>query len=188
MLEETKMNKDIAKSLSHSVNDRRRHRPGMFADVEKIDDEALKTRFNEAVGDLLGYISLDLIFRWGIFIQNCEKRANSPDEPSDLAVPASLNHGRNQLDNRWYGDGDSESAIPCGFGNCFRVGARSLKGNDHDDAERHCLDPGRAPRRVDSRGRSCRAATPRRTLHFVFLDSEFPSAFTSMRLSELVST
>jgi hypothetical protein len=61
-LEETKMNKDIAKSLltlSKSID-------GvivqMFAEVDKIDDEALKTRFNKAVGDLLGYISRDLIF------------------------------------------------------------------------------------------------------------------------------
>jgi hypothetical protein len=62
MLEEKKMNKDIAKSLitlSKSID-------GvivqMFAEVDKIDDEALKTRFNKAVGDLLGYMSRDLIF------------------------------------------------------------------------------------------------------------------------------
>ena len=56
------MNKDIAKSLitlSKSID-------GvfvqMFAEVDKIDDEELKTRFNKAVGDLLGYVSRDLIF------------------------------------------------------------------------------------------------------------------------------
>ena len=56
------MNKDIAKSLitlSRSVND---VIVQMFTEVDKIDDEALKTRFNKAVGDLLGYISRDLIF------------------------------------------------------------------------------------------------------------------------------
>jgi hypothetical protein len=62
MLEETKMNKDIAKSLltlSKSIDD---VIVQMFAEVDKIDDEVLKTRFNQAVGDLLGYISRDLIF------------------------------------------------------------------------------------------------------------------------------
>jgi len=34
----------------------------MFAEVDEIDDEVLETRFNKAVGDLLGYISRDLIF------------------------------------------------------------------------------------------------------------------------------
>ena len=61
-----------------------------------------------------------------------------------------------------------KSAIPCGFGNCFRVGARSLKGNDHDDAERHCLDPGRAPRGVDSRGRSRGRVNAAKDLGFRF--------------------
>jgi hypothetical protein len=62
MLEEAKMNKDIAKSLltlSKSID-------GvivqMFAEVDKIDDETIKTRFNKAVGDLLGHISRELIF------------------------------------------------------------------------------------------------------------------------------
>jgi hypothetical protein len=62
VLEETKMNKDIAKSLitlSKSIDD---VIVQMFAEVDKIDDEALKTRVNKAVGDLLGYISRDLIF------------------------------------------------------------------------------------------------------------------------------
>jgi hypothetical protein len=34
----------------------------MFAEVEKIDDQGLKDRFNESVGNLLGYIARDLIF------------------------------------------------------------------------------------------------------------------------------
>jgi hypothetical protein len=62
MLEEMKMNEDIAKSLltfSKSIDD---IIVQMFAEVEKIDDQALKTRFNKAVGDLLGYIARDLIF------------------------------------------------------------------------------------------------------------------------------
>ena len=56
------MNEDIAKSLltlSKSIDD---IIVQMFAEVEKIDDQALKTRFNKAVGDLLGYIARDLIF------------------------------------------------------------------------------------------------------------------------------
>ena len=56
------MNKDIAKSLltlSKSIDD---VIVQMFAEVDKIDDTALKTRFNKAVGDLLGYVSRDLIF------------------------------------------------------------------------------------------------------------------------------
>jgi hypothetical protein len=62
MLEEMKMNEDIAKSLltlSKSIDD---IIVQMFAEVEKIDDQALKTRLNKAVGDLLGYIARDLIF------------------------------------------------------------------------------------------------------------------------------
>jgi hypothetical protein len=62
MLEETNMNKDIAKSLlvlSKSIDN---VIVQMFAEVDKIDDEVLKKRFNKAVGDLLGYISRDLIF------------------------------------------------------------------------------------------------------------------------------
>lgn len=56
------MNKDIAKSLitlSKSIDD---VIVQMFAEVDRIDDAALKTHFNKAVGDLLGYISRDLIF------------------------------------------------------------------------------------------------------------------------------
>jgi hypothetical protein len=34
----------------------------MSAEVDKIDDQILKTRFNTAVGNLLGYIARDLIF------------------------------------------------------------------------------------------------------------------------------
>ena len=56
------MNKDIAKSLltlSKSIDD---VIVQMFAEVDKINDEAIKARFNKAVGDLLGYMSRDLIF------------------------------------------------------------------------------------------------------------------------------
>jgi hypothetical protein len=61
-LEDTKMNKDIAKSLlllSKSIDD---VIVQMFAEVDKIEDQALKSRFNQAVGDLLGNIARDLIF------------------------------------------------------------------------------------------------------------------------------
>lgn len=62
MLEETKMNEDVAKSLlalSKSIDDVIAQ---MFTEVDKIEDPALKTRFNTAVGNLLGYIARDLIF------------------------------------------------------------------------------------------------------------------------------
>jgi len=56
------MNEDVAKSLlmlSKSIDD---VIVKMFTEVNKVDDETLKTRFNKAVGDLLGHISRDLIF------------------------------------------------------------------------------------------------------------------------------
>lgn len=34
----------------------------MFAEVEKIADEQLKSRLNQAVGDLMGNVARDLIF------------------------------------------------------------------------------------------------------------------------------
>jgi len=34
----------------------------MFAEVEKIADENLKSRFNKAVGDLMGSVARDVIF------------------------------------------------------------------------------------------------------------------------------
>ena len=56
------MNEDIARSLltlSKSIDD---IIVQMSAEVDKIDDQILKTRFNTAVGNLLGYIARDLIF------------------------------------------------------------------------------------------------------------------------------
>jgi hypothetical protein len=57
------MDKDVAKALltlSKSID-------GvivqMFAEVDKIDDQGLKSRFNDSVGNLLGLIARDLIFR-----------------------------------------------------------------------------------------------------------------------------
>jgi hypothetical protein len=62
-LKETIMDKDVAKALltlSKSID-------GvivqMFAEVDKIDDQGLKSRFNDSVGNLLGLIARDLIFR-----------------------------------------------------------------------------------------------------------------------------
>jgi hypothetical protein len=56
------MDKDVAKALltlSKSID-------GvivqMFAEVNKIDDQAIKSRFNDAVGNLLGSVARDLIF------------------------------------------------------------------------------------------------------------------------------
>jgi hypothetical protein len=56
------MDKDVAKSLislSKSVDE---VIVRMFAEVEKINDEKLRSRFNKAVGDLMGYVARDLIF------------------------------------------------------------------------------------------------------------------------------
>ena len=62
MLEDTKMNKDIAQSLlllSKSVDEVIAQ---MFTEVDKIEDQFIKTQFNTAVGNLLGFIARDLIF------------------------------------------------------------------------------------------------------------------------------
>ena len=34
----------------------------MFAEIDKFDDQGLTSRFNDAVGNLLGFIARDLIF------------------------------------------------------------------------------------------------------------------------------
>jgi hypothetical protein len=56
------MDKDVAKALltlSKSID-------GvivqMFAEIDKFDDPGLKSRFNDSVGHLLGFIARDLIF------------------------------------------------------------------------------------------------------------------------------
>ena len=56
------MDKDVAKALltlSKSID-------GvivqMFAEIDKFDDQGLKSRFNDSVGNLLGLIARDLIF------------------------------------------------------------------------------------------------------------------------------
>jgi hypothetical protein len=56
------MNQDIAKSLLSLSKSMDGIIVQMFAEVDKIDDQALKSRFKIAVGDLLGYIARDLIF------------------------------------------------------------------------------------------------------------------------------
>jgi hypothetical protein len=56
------MDKNIAKSLlslSKSMDD---IIVQMFAEVDNISDQKLKSRFKEAVGNLMGYIARDLIF------------------------------------------------------------------------------------------------------------------------------
>ena len=61
-LGDTKMNKDIAKSLlllSKSIDE---VIVQMFAEIDKIEDQSLKFRFNKATGDLLGFVARDLIF------------------------------------------------------------------------------------------------------------------------------
>ncbi len=56
------MDKDIAKSLLSLSKSMDGIIVQMFAEVEKISDQKLKSRFNEAVGNLMGYIARDLIF------------------------------------------------------------------------------------------------------------------------------
>ncbi len=56
------MNQDIAKSLLSLSKSMDGIIVQMFAEVDKIDDQALKSRFKKAVGELLGYIARDLIF------------------------------------------------------------------------------------------------------------------------------
>jgi hypothetical protein len=57
-----KMNEDVVKSLlalSKSIDEVIAQ---MFTEIDKIDGQLLKTRFNTAVANLMGYIARDLIF------------------------------------------------------------------------------------------------------------------------------
>jgi hypothetical protein len=56
------MDKDIAKSLLSLGKSFDDIIVKMFAEVEKIADENLKSRFNKAVGDLMGSVARDVIF------------------------------------------------------------------------------------------------------------------------------
>jgi hypothetical protein len=56
------MDKDIAKSLLSLSKSMDNIIVQMFAEVDKISDQNLKSRFNQAVGNLMGYITRDLIF------------------------------------------------------------------------------------------------------------------------------
>jgi hypothetical protein len=56
------MDKDVAKALLTLGKSIDGVIVQMFAEVEKIDDQGLKDRFNDSVGNLLGYIARDLIF------------------------------------------------------------------------------------------------------------------------------
>jgi hypothetical protein len=56
------MDKDVAKSLLSLGKSFDDIIVKMFAEVEKIADENLKSRFNKAVGDLMGNVARDLIF------------------------------------------------------------------------------------------------------------------------------
>ena len=56
------MDKDVAKSilsLGKSVDD---IIVKLFAEVDKIADKNLKSRFNKAIGDLMGNVARDIIF------------------------------------------------------------------------------------------------------------------------------
>ena len=56
------MDKDVAKSLLSLGKSFDDIIVKMFAEVEKIADENLKSRFNRAVGDLMGNVARDVIF------------------------------------------------------------------------------------------------------------------------------
>ena len=56
------MEKDIAKSLLSLSKSMDGIIVNMYSEIDKIDDDKLKSRFNKAVGDLMGYIARDLIF------------------------------------------------------------------------------------------------------------------------------
>jgi len=56
------MDKEVARSLLSLAKSLDGIIGNMFAEVDKISDEGLRLRFNNAVGDLMGYVARDLIF------------------------------------------------------------------------------------------------------------------------------
>jgi hypothetical protein len=56
------MDKDVAKALLTLGKSIDGVIVQMFAEVDKIDDQGLKARFNDSVGNLLGFIARDVIF------------------------------------------------------------------------------------------------------------------------------
>jgi hypothetical protein len=56
------MDEDVAKSLLSLSKSLDGVIVKMFAEVEKIGDEGLRSRFNRAVGDLMGQVARELIF------------------------------------------------------------------------------------------------------------------------------
>jgi hypothetical protein len=55
------MNEDVANRRSHLVSIDEVIAQ-IFTEIDKIADQLLKTRFNTAVANLMGYIARDLIF------------------------------------------------------------------------------------------------------------------------------
>jgi hypothetical protein len=56
------MDKEVARSLLSLAKSLDGVIGSMFAEVDKITNERLKSQFNKAVGDLMGYVARDLIF------------------------------------------------------------------------------------------------------------------------------
>jgi hypothetical protein len=56
------MDKDVAKALLTLSKSMDGVIVQMFAEIDKFDDQGLKSRFNDSVGNLLGLIARDLIF------------------------------------------------------------------------------------------------------------------------------
>ena len=71
------MDKDVAKSLLSLGKSFDDIIVKMFAEVEKIAEEDLKSRFKKAVGDLMGSVARDVIFPMENCIPICVQR-NEP--------------------------------------------------------------------------------------------------------------
>lgn len=56
------MDREIAKSLLSLSKSIDSTIVQMFAEVDKIKDDELRSQFKKAVGDIMGYVARDLIF------------------------------------------------------------------------------------------------------------------------------
>ena len=58
----TPMNKEIARNLLLLGKSFDPTIARVFAEIDKIEDEQIKSQFKRAVGDIMGYVARDLIF------------------------------------------------------------------------------------------------------------------------------
>ena len=66
------MDKEVARSLLSLAKSLDGVIGSMFAEVDKITNERLKSQFNKAVGDLMGYVARDLIFPIEVYLSRSE--------------------------------------------------------------------------------------------------------------------